>query len=190
MSSELIPANSPSFEYVYVANQRCECGGWFTTLRQELHQTSSGPVDRIIARCDKCSTERSFDFDIHTFFAQFDKYARFLHTEAQFREAMDHIRAGRLSDAASALRQVVDPEEGEPAFAWAHYHLARVLLLQGQTGDALVHLEQAAAIQPLEPEMHQVLGETLQAAGRTEAGQEHLQQAAGLRERFGEEGAG
>ena len=27
--TDLIPANSPSFEYVYVANQRCECGRTF-----------------------------------------------------------------------------------------------------------------------------------------------------------------
>ncbi len=46
----------------------------------------------------------------------FEKYSRFHRTDGRFREAMAHLRAGRLAEAEAALQQVVDPEEREPAF--------------------------------------------------------------------------
>jgi len=164
--NELIPINSPSFEYVYVANQRCACGGSFAVVRQELHTSPSGPVDRIVARCETCGEERAFDFDIGSFFGRFEEYSRFHQTDDHFREAMRRVRAGQLPQAEAALRQVVDPEEGEPAFAWGHYHLGMVLLLQGRLDEAVACLERAAALQPLEPDIHRGLGRAYRAAGR------------------------
>lgn len=185
-SPEPIPANSIEFEYVYVANQRCLCGGYFSPLRQELRRGPSGPVDRLTARCEKCGSERAFDFDIHTFFGQWEKYGRFHQTEEYFRAAMRHIRTGELREAEAALRRVVDEEEGEPAFAWGHFHLGRLLLIEHRAEEALVHLERAATIQPLEPDIREVLALALEATGQPEAAQAHLRAGADLRARFPE----
>lgn len=181
---ETIPVNSIEFEYVYVANQRCACGGYFAAVRQELRQGPSGPVDHLLARCEGCGAERSFEFDIRSFFGQWERYGRFRRTDERFREAMSQLRAGRLAAAESALRQVVDAEEGEPAFAWGHYHLGCVLLLEGQAEKARFHLERAVAIQPLEPDIHEALARALQATGEEEAARSHLREGATLRERF------
>lgn len=186
MAQSPIVTNSIEFEYVYVANQRCPCGGYFSTVRQELRQTPAGPVDHLIARCERCGVEASFDFDIRSFFGQWDKYGRFRQVDAHFREAMDHLRAGRLTEAEAALQQVVDPDGGEPSFAWGHFHLGMVLLLEQRPQEALEHLRQAAEIQPLEPDIHEALGHALQALGQTEAAQAHFRESALLRERFGE----
>jgi tetratricopeptide (TPR) repeat protein len=187
-NSSTIPANSPAFEYVYVANQRCDCGGYFAAVRQELHTPTSGPVDRLVARCGSCGAERAFDFDISSFFGQFEKYGRFHKTDDRFREAIGCLRAGRLAEAAAALRQVVDPEEGEPAFAWGHYHLGMILLLQHRPEEALTHLERAVAIQPLEPDIHEGLGRAHRAVGQETEAQGHFHRAGELRARFGAEG--
>ncbi len=182
-----IPTNSVEFEYVYVANQRCPCGGYFSPVRQELRQSPAGPVDRLTARCERCGVETSFDFDIRSFFGQWEKYGRFHQVDAHFREGMEHLRAGRLAEAEQTLQQVVDPEEGEPFFAWGHFHLGTLLLLEGRPEEARKHLEQAAAIQPLEPEIHEALGHALQALGNPEAARAHFRESAALREQFGEE---
>ncbi len=179
-----IPVNSLEFEYVYVANQRCSCGGYFVAVRQELRQGPSGPVDYLIARCEGCGAERPFEFDVGSFFGRWEKYGRFRRTDERFREAMSQLRAGRLATAEAALRQVVDAEEGEPAFAWGHYHLGRVLLLEGQVEEARFHLERAAALQPLEPDIHEALAWALQATGEEEAARSHFRESAALRERF------
>lgn len=184
---DTIPVNSIEFEYVYVANQRCSCGGYFAAARQELRQGPSGPVDHLIARCEGCGAERSFEFDICSFFGQWEKYGRFRQTDQRFREAMSQLGAGRLAEAEAALRQVVDAEEGEPAFAWGHYHLGCILLLKGQAEEARFHLERAAAIQPLEPDIHEALACALQATGEQEAARSHFQESAALRERFPQE---
>lgn len=181
---EIIPVNSIDFEYVYVANQRCSCGGYLTVIRQELRQRSSGPVDHLTARCTRCGAEHTFEFGIQSFFGQWERYGRFRQTDERFREAMAHLRAGRLAEAEAALRQVVDAEEGEPAFAWAHYHLGCVLLMEGRAKEARFHLEQAVAIQPLEPEIHEALALALRATGAEDAARFHLRESAALRERF------
>lgn len=182
-----IPTNSIEFEYVYVANQRCTCGGYFAAVRQELRQGPAGPIDILTARCEGCGAERSFEFDIRSFFAQWGKYGRFRRTDQWFRDAMSHLSAGRLAEAKAALRQVVDAEEGEPAFAWGHYHLGRLLLITGQAKEARAHLERAVAMQPLEPDIHEALARALEAAGESEAAQAHWRESTALRERFPDE---
>jgi tetratricopeptide (TPR) repeat protein len=182
--SALIPANSPSFEYVYVANQRCDCGGVFATVRQELCGSPSSPVDRIVGCCETCGAERTFDFDVHSFFGQFEKYSHFHQTDDRFREAMAHVRAGRLAEAEAALRRVVDPEEGEPAFAWGRHHLGMVLLRQERPDEAVVHLEQAQALQPLEPDIYEGLAQAYSAVGRGAEATACFQRAEELRMRF------
>ncbi len=182
-----IPANSPSFEYVYVANQHCACGGLLAIVRQELVNRPSGPLDRLVARCQACGAELTFEFDIASFFGQFEKYSRFHQTEDSFRQAMGHVRAGELAEAECALRRVVDAQEGEPAFAWGHYHLGRVLLLEQRAKEAITHLEWAVGIQPLEADIHEVLASAYQSVGRMEEADRHREQSASLRDRLGSE---
>ncbi len=180
----LIPVNSVTFEYVYVANQRCECGGYFATVSQELHISPSGPVDRLKARCESCGVERTFDFDISSFFGQLEKYGHFRLVDDCFRQAMLHLRAGRLGEAEAALRRVVDPEEGEPAFAWGYYHLGMVLLYQNRPEEALPYLERASALQPLEPDIHEGVGRAYQAAGFGREAEDRFRLVEKLRTRF------
>lgn len=179
-----IPANSPGFEFVYVANQRCECGGYFATVSQSLQGDPTHPTERVLARCEACGVERAFVFDISSFFGKFERYDRFQQTEETFRQAMAALRAGKPAEAEAALREVVDPEKGEPAFAWGHYHLGRVLLIRGRAKEAVAALEQAAAIQPLEPDIHRVLALALQAAGQKRRAQQHLRRAEELKAHF------
>ncbi len=185
-SDALIPANSPSFEYVYVANQRCDCGGYFAAARQELRTLPSGPCDRITARCETCGAEKVFEFDIGSFFGEFERYGRFHQTDDRFREAMEHVRAGEMSKAEVALREVIDPEEGEPAFAWGYYHLGMVLVAQGRAEEALGYLERAAAIQPLEPDIIREMARVCQTVGREGEAKDWLDRYAELHSAFGE----
>jgi tetratricopeptide (TPR) repeat protein len=159
---QLVRSNSPSFEHVYVANQRCECGGYFATVKQELLNTPAGPVDRITGRCKVCEAERAFCFDISSFFGNFDRYAHFFEVDRRFKEAIAHIREGQMVDAEMLLRQIIDPDEGEPEFAWAYYQLGMVLIAQRRPEEAVVHFERAAEIQPLEERIQEALERTRQ----------------------------
>lgn len=188
-SGRPIPCNSLAFEYVYVANQRCACGGYYRVTCQRLGRGTVGPTDQLTGVCEACAAERTFVFDISSFFGEFEKYNRFQQTEERFRDAMRHIRAGELNQAAEALRRVVDPEEGEPAFAWAHTHLGNVLLRQGAIEDAVMHLERAAAIQPLAPDVHEALGQAYRVAGQDEEAERRFERARALRAQFAESDA-
>ncbi|MGD1991580.1 MAG: tetratricopeptide repeat protein [Anaerolineae bacterium] len=179
-----IPTNSLAFEYVYVANQRCACGGHYAVTHQRLGRAGSGPVDQLTAACEACDVERTFTFNISSFFGEFEKYNRFQQTEERFRRAMVFIRAGELDQAEKILQQVVDPEEGEPAFAWAHFHLGNVLMRQGSVEAALMHLERAAAIQPLAPVIHEALGQAYRVAGNAGGAESRLRRAEALRAQF------
>jgi tetratricopeptide (TPR) repeat protein len=179
-----IPTNSLAFEYVYVANQRCPCGGYYSVTRQRLGRGPSGPTDRLTGVCEACAAERAFTFDISSFFGEFEKYNRFQETEERFREAMIHIRAGEFAQAAAALQEVVDPDEGEPAFAWAHTHLGNVLLQLGNAEAAVVHLERAAEIQPRAPDIQEALARAYRVSGREEEAEGQVQRANALRTQF------
>jgi tetratricopeptide (TPR) repeat protein len=184
--SDPTPANSVKFEYVYVANQRCECGGRFKVVSQELLGVSGGgPVDRVNAVCQACEEAVSFNFDISSFFGKFDEYDRFDHTEGLFREAMEHVRSGKWAEAEAALKRAVNPDEGEPAFAWAHYHLGMVLLMQNRPQEALSHLQRAAEIQPLEPDIEDGLGRAYQAAGQEQEAAKHFAARDAMQELYG-----
>ena len=178
--SSPIFTNSPAFEYVYVANQRCDCGGYFAVVRQELRTPYSNPLDVLTARCEGCGAERTFAFDISSFFGDPENYARFNQTDDHFRRAMELLDESQLSAAEAELRLVVEPEEGEPRFAWAHYHLGRVLLQQQRPEEAVDCLELAAEIQPLEPLIYEELARACLAAGWEERAQAHHARAAEL----------
>jgi len=137
-----------------------------------------------VVSCVSCGQERYFDFDVGSFFGDFEKYGRYRETEAHFQQAVVYIQAQDWPAAEEELRRVVDPEEGEPAFAWAHYHLGMVLLMQRRVTEALPHLEHAVAILPLEADIHEGLGRAYRASGREAEALSCLYQAQELRTRF------
>ncbi|MDY7039295.1 MAG: hypothetical protein SVX38_00340 [Chloroflexota bacterium] len=69
MPQQPIQVNDIRSEYVYVANQRCPCGGDYAVVRQSLMLTAP-PTDHLECRCRKCGQERAFVFDIGSFFGQ------------------------------------------------------------------------------------------------------------------------
>lgn len=179
-----IKTNSTHFEYVYIAGQRCECGGRYAFLKQSL-LTGPPPIDRLDCRCRQCGRERAFDFDIGSFFGQIDKYGRFEETDRAFHEALAHLKAGELVDAEQGFLRVIDPDEGEPNFGIALFYLGGLYLKLNQPDRAYEYLARAANIQPLEPAYHQLLAFACQSTGRPEEARRHLTTMLELGKRLG-----
>ena len=179
-----IKANSTRFEYIYLASQRCGCGGRYTFLRQSLLM-GPPPTDRLDCRCQQCGRERAFDFDISSFFGQVAKYGRFEETDRAFREALAHLKAGELVDAEQGFLRAIDPDEGEPNFGLALFYLGGLYLNLNQLDRAYEYLARAADIQPLESAYHQLLAFACQSTGRPEEARQHLTMALELEKRLG-----
>ncbi len=171
---KLIPANSITFEVVYVQAQRCECGGSYRFESQHLLMADDLPIDRLTAVCEACGTEQNFFFDIHAFYGEEDQESHFERTEVTMRRAIEAIHVQRWTKAEAALRRVIDPEEGEPAFGWAHYHLGMVLLVQERPQEGLEEIRTAVALVPNEPEFYRGLSKALARLGREEEAAEAL----------------
>ncbi|MFH1549521.1 MAG: hypothetical protein ABIH04_03075 [Planctomycetota bacterium] len=69
-----LPANCVEEEYMYVALQRCECGGPLDTEKQTLVCEDAAPLDVLSTRCSLCSKTRLFRFDISAFYGDLSKY--------------------------------------------------------------------------------------------------------------------
>lgn len=163
---ELIPANSLTFELAYVAASHCECGGTYQAQSQQLLFANDLPIDRIQARCERCGQSRDFYFDIHSFYGQGDQYNRFETTAAALRSAVEAIHAHQWAAAEAQLRQAVDPQSGEPALGWGHYHLGMVLLVQGRHEEGLAQIQEALRWHPGEAEFYRGLSKALTLLGR------------------------
>ncbi len=171
-SMELIPANSLTFELAYIAASHCECGGTYQAQSQQLLFANDLPIDRVQAQCERCGQSRDFYFDIHSFYGQGDQYQRFEATEAVLRVAVEAIHAQQWTTAEAHLRQVIDPEQGEPAFGWGHYHLGMVLLVQGRHEEGLAQIQAALRWHPGEAEFYRGLNRALTLLGRTSEAEE------------------
>ena len=77
-------------------------------------------------------------------------------------------RQGRLDDAESCLRQVVD---GNPEYGKAHEQLAEVLLLSGRPGEAIELYRRAVELDPTLDAALLKLGQTLLSLGREDEAQ-------------------
>jgi tetratricopeptide (TPR) repeat protein len=182
-----IKVNSPEFEYVYVANQRCPCGGDYTVVRQELMHTTP-PTDYLECRCQKCDQERTFAFDISSFFGHFEKYGRFVETDRQFHEALLQLKMGQLAQAEEAFLRVIDPDEGEPNFAWGLFYLGSLYLALERPAEAYEYLSRAVAIQSLDAPLHQMLAFACRFLGREEESRQQLAMMLDLERRFSASG--
>jgi tetratricopeptide (TPR) repeat protein len=99
------------------------------------------------------------------------------------------LRLGRLSDAASHLREAVHLQ---PDYAEAHYLLALVSVLQGQVDEALRHHARAVALKPAvdtSAALHERLVELHAQAGRTQEAMAAAEHALGLAQRAGNQDA-
>ena len=179
-----IKVNSPEFEYVYVANQRCPCGGDYTIVRQALMLTTP-PSDRLECRCQQCDRERVFVFDIGSFFGQSEKYGRFAKTDRHFHEALLRLRIGQLTQAEERFLRVIDPDEGEPNFAWALFYLGSLYLELERPAEAYEYLSRAVDIQPLDAPLHQMLAFACRLLGREKEARQQLAIMLELERRFG-----
>ena len=65
--------------------------------------------------------------------------------------------------------------ESKPDFADARYLLGKILLAQGDAGQALEHLEAAARVAPEDANIHYQLGRAYQTLGRTELAQQQFE---------------
>jgi len=70
------------------------------------------------------------------------------------------------------LRNVL---RAQPDFADARYLLGKILLLQGETAEAVEHLEAAARLAPEEANTHYQLGRAYTKLGRTEDAQRQFE---------------
>ncbi len=181
---ELIPANSFAFELLHIYAQRCECGGRYEVRTQHLLKANGLPIDRITAVCTRCGAERDFYFDAHTFYGAEEGTAeRFAATEAALREGIEAINRGDFEEALQKMRRVVDPEEGEPAFGWGHYHLGMLLLVQGKRRAGYDEIRKAVALVPNEAEFHRGLAKAAELLGRAEEAAAEREKAARLQAR-------
>lgn len=68
--SNAIKVNSVAEEYAYLSRQRCICGGRYERGPQALRQIGGKMFDEISVSCAECGNERSFLFDINSFFGR------------------------------------------------------------------------------------------------------------------------
>ncbi|HPZ08211.1 MAG TPA: hypothetical protein PL110_08860 [Candidatus Eremiobacteraeota bacterium] len=67
---EAIVVSSISEEYSYISIQKCECGGPLKSKMQSLLFKDNRPFDRLKCECQSCGKEKSFYFDISSFFGK------------------------------------------------------------------------------------------------------------------------
>ncbi len=181
---ELIPANSFAFELLHIYAQRCECGGRYEVRTQHVLKANGLPIDRITAICTRCGAERDFYFDAHTFYGSEGGTAeRFAATERALREGIEAINRGDFEAALHKMRRVIDPQEGEPAFGWGHYHLGMLLLVRGERQAGYDEIKKAVALVPNEAEFHRGLAKAAELLGRAEEAAAERAKAAQLQAR-------
>jgi SAM-dependent methyltransferase/tetratricopeptide (TPR) repeat protein len=96
-----------------------------------------------------------------------------------FGAAVAQHRAGALADAERAYRRVI---EMSPAHAEAHSRLGAVLMGRGKSGEAIAHMERAAALDPGLFEAHANLAQAYTWTGAREAAIEAAYRALELHE--------
>lgn len=68
MSKNMIKVNNIREEYRHIESQKCECGGEFDKISQAVFPEQK--MDEIKVICKKCKKEKSFYFDISSFFGK------------------------------------------------------------------------------------------------------------------------
>jgi hypothetical protein len=72
----LLPANCVEEEYLYVAMQRCKCGGVYEHDLQSLTKHGETACDELTVHCVQCKKPRAFAFDISAFFGKLENYGK------------------------------------------------------------------------------------------------------------------
>jgi len=128
---KLLPVNCVEEEYLYVAMQRCECGGAFEHDRQSLLKHGETACDELTVHCIQCSKPRTFVFDISAFFGKLENYGRIVKPSQLF------DAAEWLGVAALFLRDSEHHggEEKRMMLAEADFCLDQVLMFYAGEGD-------------------------------------------------------
>lgn len=158
-----IPAATVSFQEVFVRSQRCPCGGFYASVRQEVYAVDKC-LDRHVAQCEACERKRPFFFK-GVRRSPTDFPGLFERLEALLAHGLDQLAAGDLASAERCLREVVALE---PWFGAAHYHLGMIALMTERLDLAKESLETALGILPLDATVHEALAELWTALGDEE----------------------
>ena len=94
-----------------------------------------------------------------------------------FETGLKHHRAGRLAEAETCYRQVL---ERYPDFVGAHSNLGLVLLNQGKLNEAIAAIRRAIRFKPDSAEIHSILGDALARQGKLDEAVEACRCAIGL----------
>ena len=71
LSVGAVAVPSIAAEYAFLQQQRCPtCGHGYGLVRQALTHQAGRPYDVLEVRCTGCGAQRSFAFDISSFFGQ------------------------------------------------------------------------------------------------------------------------
>ncbi len=100
--SNALVSNSVDEQYIYVALQKCECGGSYHAVSQALLEKEGTPHDRLDAICIDCDTKKAFEFDISRYYGEpslyhslnpFDRPSSIIDVAQWYQLADYHLRA-------------------------------------------------------------------------------------------------
>ncbi len=151
-----VPVGSFPFELIFVQSQRCPCGGRYGATSHELLHRAHRELERQRARCERCSDERDFWFDVSQYLDDPGATRLFQELRHLFQEGLDLIDDGELDAARLRFAEVA---AREPFFGLAHYHLGMIATVEQDLDAARVHLTCAAGLLPLDPTVRQGLSD-------------------------------
>lgn len=104
-------------------------------------------------------------------------------TQAELIGLFEHYQSGRYDDAETSALSIIERFPNHP-FVWKM--LGVLLNIKGSVSEALVAFQNAAELDPLDPEAHSNLGNTLRELGRLEEAERSCQTAIALKPDFAE----
>lgn len=127
----LLPVNCVEEEYLYVAMQRCECGGHYEHDRQSLTKRGETACDELTVHCVQCRKPRTFSFDISAFFGNLANYGKIVKPSRLF-DAVEWLGMAALFLRDSERRGA---EEKRMMLAEADFCLDQILMFYEGEGE-------------------------------------------------------
>ena len=155
-SDVALTAGSWPFQLVFIRSQLCACGGRFEVGAHRVVPRGDDTLERHAVTCRRCGVHRAFWFDIGTFHNDPQASLRFEELRVLFQEGMAQVEEGDLDAARLRFKEVA---AREPWFGLAHYHLGMIALVADDFDRAREYLAAAAAILPMDPNVHLALAD-------------------------------